>query len=224
MAFAGARDDEDAAVPRREANRAPPRYARGMEKVHSVPSGAAASATSERLELPSSIPEIDDDALDGALHRSWRARRLHRHLCKREDDGKPLSTNEVKTVVAEATAADGKPDGDQAVVIAEHARKHPEVFGGAHSWLLRFLLRVEWRLLIAELHNFIANLRSRSEEERKREELKRDRDQDRLEYDTRRTALLRMERANAERAPTPVDEELSEENRMRLTMERMKRT
>jgi hypothetical protein len=193
-----------------------------MEKVAGTTGTNAAGG--QPLELPASVPQIEDDVVDAALEKSAKARRLHRRLCEREAEGKPLSAKEVEKVVKSATGPDGQPDGAQAVVLAAHAQKNPECFGGGHSWLLRFLERIEWVVLIGDLRNFIAGLRAQTEEERKRDELKKSLEQDRLELDVRRATLVRMDRARGADARGPVDAELEAQNRLRLTMERMRRT
>lgn len=174
------------------------------------------------LSLPSTIPAIDSELVDAACRKNARARRLHERLNAREEAGKPLSASEVEKMVKSATGPNGKPDGEQALVIAEHAQRSPRTFRGGHGFLLKFLARVVWQSLIGELRQFLSTVYAQDAEVRKREELKRSMEKDRLDKEARRATLLRMERA---RAPAPaVDPELAAENRLRLAMERMKRT
>jgi hypothetical protein len=174
------------------------------------------------LSLPSTIPEIDSELVEAACRKSPRARRLHARLQAREESGKPMSEAEVEKMVKAATGPDGKPDGEQAIVIAEHAQRSPRTFRGGHGFLLRFLGRVIWQALLTTLRAFLADIKEAETEQRKRDELKKDLEKDRLDLETRRATLLRMDRARAE-AP-PRDPELDAQNRLRLAQERMKRT
>lgn len=184
--------------------------------------GATDAIDDPPLSLPSTVPAIDSELVDAACRRSAKARRLHAKLQAREAAGKPMSASEVEKMVKGATGPTGKPDGDQAIVIAEHAQRSPRTFRGGHHVLLRFLARVLWSALIGELRAFLADIREQEAELRKREELKRDLEKDRLDTDARKATLMRMDRARADRPP--VDHELEAQNRLRLVMERMRRT
>src|SRR5687768_17281737 len=102
-----------------------------MERVKSQGSATGTGAVDDPpLSLPSSIPEIDSELVDAACRKNPRARRLHDRLQAREEAGKPLSASEVEKMVKAATGPDGKPDGEQALVIAEHAQRSPRTFRG----------------------------------------------------------------------------------------------
>jgi hypothetical protein len=175
------------------------------------------------LELPKNVPEVTHEEVSAACHRSSRARRLHDRLAAREEAGKPLSSTEVTKLVQTATGPDGKPDGDQAVVIAAHARTHPGLFGGAHNALVKFLERVLWRALMYDLHQFMADLKEETAQAQREIDRKRDIDKDRLVYETRKATLLRMERARGEQPHVEVNPQLSAESQTRLLRERMRR-
>lgn len=193
-----------------------------MERVKPHQGTAASAVDDPPLSLPSTVPEIDSELVDAACRRSPRARRLHARLTAREESGKPMSAAEVEKMVRGATGPDGMPDGEQAIIIAEHAQQSPRTFRGGHGFLLKFLGRVIWQALLTTLRAFLADIKEEETEQRKRDQLKRDIEKDRLDVDTRRATLLRMDRARA--ATPPVDPELAAENRLRLAQERMKRT
>jgi hypothetical protein len=193
-----------------------------MDRVKLQASGTGAT-DDPPLRLPQSVPEIEPELVEAAMRRSPRARRLHRRLQQRAEMGKPLSEREVEKMVDAATGAQGEPDGNQAVIIAEHARRNPRLFRGGHGCLLRFLERVVWQVLIGDLRAFMAQIKEQEVEQRKRDDIKRDLEVDRLEVDARRNTLLRTERVRAATKP-PVNPKLEADNKLRLTLERMKRT
>lgn len=193
-----------------------------MERVKPHQGAGTSAVDDPPLSLPSTIPEIDSELVDAACRKNPRARRLHERLRAREESGKPMSATEVEKMVKGATGANGKPDGEQALIIAEHAQRSPRTFRGGHGFLLRFLGRVIWQALLTTLRAFLVDIKEQETEQRKKDELKRDIEKDRLDVDTRRATLLRMDRARA--ATPPVDPELAAENRLRLAQERMKRT
>ena len=192
-----------------------------MDRVNLPSSSATGAVDDPPFSLPSTVPAIDSELVDAACRKSARARRLHARLQAREAAGKPLSASEVDKMVKAATGPGGKPDGEQAIVIAEHAQHNPRAFRGGHACLLKFLTRVLWQSLIGELRAFMANIREQETEQRKRDEVKRDLERDRLDVDVRRATLLRMDRARDE---VPRNPELDAENRLRLMKERMRRT
>jgi hypothetical protein len=174
------------------------------------------------LKLPDSVPQIDSELVEAACRKNPRARRLHERLQAREEAGKPMTASEVDKMVKAATGPDGTPDGEQAIIIAEHAQRNPRAFNLGHHFLLKFLARIAWQTLISELRDFLSDVREQDADVRKREELKRSLEKDRLDVDARRATLLRMDRAKA--AMPPVDPELDAENRLQLMRERMRRT
>lgn len=193
-----------------------------MEKVTRQTQAGSAAQTAP-LKVPSSVPVIEADELEGAVRRSAKARRLHARLEARAEEGRPLATREVDDLVRGAKRSDGKPDGDQAVVVAEHARRNPGVFGGGHGGLLRFLSRISWFSLIRDLRMFVTKVREEDAQVRKREELKLAREEDRLDEETRRADRALQERIVAEPPVVAVDPRLDADNRLRFTLERMKR-
>lgn len=192
-----------------------------MDKVFNT--ARSGSATDTPLHLPETVPVIEADELEGATRRSARARRLHARLEARTEEGRPLAAREVDEVVRGCRRADGKPDGDQAVVVAAHARRSPRLFGGGHHGLLRFLARVGWGHLIRDLRSFITKVREQEMQERKREAIRKEIHEDRVEVDTRRADLLHHDKVR-DAAPVPqANPALTQDNQLRFTLERMKR-
>lgn len=192
-----------------------------MEKVTNQ-SRVGDVASAAPLKLPSTVPVIEADELEGAVRKNPKAQRLQARLDERAEEGRPLGAREVDDLVRNARRSDGKPDGEQAVVIAEHARRSPSTFGGGHERLLRFLLRIPWRSLVRDLRMFVTKVREQDAIERKREATRQELEADRLEEQTRRIDLGRDSRASGEQKAVAVDEQLEADNRLRFTLERMK--
>jgi hypothetical protein len=197
------------------------------EKIDRPDAGAAVAG---QLVLPPSLPQLGRDELDAATHKNWRARRLHARLQARDAADRPLSTREVDAAVKACKKPDGKTDGEQALVLAAHAQRQPCLFAGGHNSLIRLLLKIAWPSLVTELRAFMIRIREQEAENRKRQESRHAVEQDRLERATRTSTLLKADRVAAadeaelrKREAQPVDATLASDQRLRQTLERMKR-
>jgi hypothetical protein len=106
-----------------------------------------------------------------------------RHMCSR---------NQVDDMVKRARGKGCHLEGNQALVLAYYAQRHPQVFAkDAQKAVAKALVDVEWKGFMAELKAFMADLEAKAEEERKAAELKKEMLEDDLKHDERKRELVK---------------------------------
>jgi hypothetical protein len=177
--------------------------------------------------LSSCVPRIEPQVVEAACRRSPGARRLRTKLDSCAREGRVLSKREVESVVASCKDAKGNVDGDKAVVLAHHAQKNPTIFPpGAMSLLNVLFEAVPWAELINDLLAFIADVKEKEAEAKKAEELARERKMDLVKHEARADInpgngpKAQRTRELLETPDVAVKQELVDDNKLRLTLER----
>lgn len=161
--------------------------------------GAAASVTS-RMVLSENIPEISEGDLKALLTRSKEARHLRREFDGRLETGGCYSRHEVLDLVKRAHGKDGKARGDHAIVMAYYAQNHAEVFApDAQPVLGKFLAQQDWPALMADLHQFMEDLKQKEAEAKHAEQVKQERLKDDIKHDDAKRGLVKNNGTKADR-------------------------